>query len=66
LNSHYSDRLLEEPDLGGVMTTAPSVLDRITARIKEIVRIAEGAASQAMKAESAPPAKRRAGDMMRS
>jgi hypothetical protein len=48
------------------MTTAPSVLDRITARIKEIVRIAEGAASQAMKAESAPPAKRRAGDMMRS
>jgi hypothetical protein len=48
------------------MTTAPSVLDRITARIREIVRIAEEAASQAMKAERAPPAKKRAGDMMRS
>jgi hypothetical protein len=48
------------------MTTAPSVLDRITARIREIVRIAEEAAGQAMKAERAPPAKKRAGDMMRS
>jgi hypothetical protein len=48
------------------MTTAPSVLDRITARIKEIVRIAEEAASRAMQAERAPPPKKRAADMMRS
>ena len=48
------------------MGTDKSVLDKITARMKEIIRIAEDAASHAMRAEKPPRAKRRATDLMES
>ena len=38
-------------------TTDQSILEKITARIREIVRIAEDAASHAMKAEKPPRAR---------
>jgi hypothetical protein len=47
-------------------TTDQSILEKITARIKEIVRIAEDAASHAMKAEKPTRAKRRVTDLMES
>jgi hypothetical protein len=46
-----AQRLIPEPDFGGDMRTDKSLLEKITARMKEIVRIAEDAASHAMKAE---------------
>jgi hypothetical protein len=57
--------LVQEPDFGGDMsTTDKSILEKITARMKEIIRIAEDAASHAMKAEKPPRAKRRVSDLM--
>lgn len=46
------------------MATDQSVLDRITAAIKEIIRIAEDAAVHAMKVEKPPQPKKRASDLM--
>jgi hypothetical protein len=48
------------------MGTDRSILEKITARMKEIVRIAEEAASHAMKAEEPARAKKRAGHLMDS
>jgi len=48
------------------MATDKSVLDRITASIKQIIRIAEDAAVHAMQAEKPPQAKKRASDLMES
>ncbi len=45
-------------------TTDQSILEKITARIREIVRIAEDAASHAMKAEKPPRASRPVSDLM--
>jgi hypothetical protein len=45
-------------------TTDKSILEKITARIKEIIRIAEDAASHAMKAERPPRANERVSDLM--
>ncbi len=47
-------------------TTDKSILEKISARIKEIVRIAEDAASHAMKAEKPPRADKRVSDLMES
>jgi hypothetical protein len=47
-------------------TTDKSILEKITTRIKEIVRIAEDAASHAMKAEKPPQADKRVRDLMES
>jgi hypothetical protein len=53
--------LISEPDFGGDMsTTDKSILEKIASRIKEIVRIAEDAASHAMRAEQPPRANKRA------
>ena len=65
-NQQPSNGLIWEADPGGVMATDKSVLDKITARIKDIIRIAEDAAVQAMKAEKPSQAKKRAGDLMQS
>ena len=46
------------------MGTDKSILEKITARMKEIIRIAEEAASHAMKAEQPVPAKKRVRDLM--
>jgi hypothetical protein len=43
-----------------------SILEKITARIKEIIRIAEEAARHAMKAERPPRANKRVSDLMES
>jgi hypothetical protein len=45
-------------------TTDKSILEKITARMKEIIRIAEDAASHAMKAEKPPRPSRRVRDLM--
>lgn len=47
-------------------TTDKSILERITTRIKEIIRIAEDAAHHAMKAEKPPRANKRVSDLMES
>jgi hypothetical protein len=43
-------------------TTDKSILEKISARIKEIVRIAEDAASHAMKTEQPPRTNKRVSD----
>jgi hypothetical protein len=48
------------------MAADKSVLDKITARIKDIIRIAEDAANRAMKAEKPPQANKRTSDLMQS
>jgi hypothetical protein len=48
------------------MGTDKSLLEKITARMKDIIRIAEEAAHHAMKPEQPVPAKRRAGHLMDS
>jgi hypothetical protein len=48
------------------MSTDKSILEKIAARMKDIIRIAEEAASHAMKAEQPVPAKKRAGHLMDS
>jgi hypothetical protein len=59
--------LIQQPDFGGDMnTTDKSILEKITTRIKEIVRIAEDAASHAMKTEKPPRADKRVRDLMES
>lgn len=45
-------------------TTDQSILEKITARMKEIIRIAEDAASHAMKGEKSPRANRPVSDLM--
>lgn len=45
--------------------TDKSILEKITARMREIIRIAEEAANRAMKAEK-PPQKKRVSDLMES
>jgi hypothetical protein len=47
-------------------TTDKSILEKITARMKEIIRIAEDAAKHAMKAEKPPRANERVSDLMES
>lgn len=44
------------------MGTDKSLLEKITARMKEIIRIAEDAASHAMKAQQPSPANKRVRD----
>ncbi len=48
------------------MGTDKSILEKIATRMKDIIRIAEEAASHAMKAEKPVRAKRRASDLMDS
>jgi hypothetical protein len=48
------------------MRTDKSLLEKIAARMKEIIRIAEEAASHAMKAERPVRAKKRVSDLMDS
>ena len=45
-------------------TTDKSILEKIAARMKDIVRIAEQAASHAMKPEKPPRAEKRVSDLM--
>jgi cell division septum initiation protein DivIVA len=48
-------------------TTDKSILERLAARMKEIIGIAEEAANRAMEAEKPPPpAKKRVSDLMES
>jgi hypothetical protein len=57
--------LIHEPEFGGDMsTTDKSILEKITARMKEIIRIAEDAASHAIKGEKPPRPNRRVRDLM--
>jgi hypothetical protein len=65
-NRRPSEGLIQQPDCGGNMRTDKSLLEKIAARMKEIIRIAEKAASHAMKAEQAPRAKKRVSDLMDS
>jgi len=48
------------------MATDRSILEKITARMKDIVRIAEEAAVHAMKAEKPQQPKQRVTDLMES
>jgi hypothetical protein len=60
-------RLIHEPDFGGDMgTTDKSMLEKIAARIKDIIRIAEDAARHATKAERPPRTNKRVSDFMES
>ena len=64
-NKPASDGLIPEPEFGGYMsTTDKSILERVTARMKEIVGIAEAAAKHAMEADKAPRPKQRVSDLM--
>ena len=64
-NQPASDGLISEPDFGGDMnTTDKSILERIAARMKEIIGIAEAAAKHAMEAEKPPQPKQRVPDLM--
>ena len=64
-NKPASDGLIPEPEFGGYMsTTDKSILERVTARMKEIVGIAEAAAKHAMEAEKPPRPKQRVPDLM--
>jgi hypothetical protein len=65
-NRQPSDGLIQQPACGGDMSTDKSILEKIAARIKEIIRIAEEAASHAMKAEVPVRAKKRVHDLMDS
>jgi hypothetical protein len=47
-------------------TTDKSILERIGARMKEIIGIAEEASKQAMEAEKPPQPKKRVRDLMES
>ena len=47
-------------------TTDKSILEKIAARMKEIIGIAEDAANRAMEAEKPPRAKKRVSDLMES
>lgn len=47
-------------------TTDKSILEKISARMKEIIGIAEEAANRAMKAEKPPKPKKRVNDMTES
>jgi hypothetical protein len=57
-NRQPSAGLIQQPDCGGNMGTHKSILEKIAARMKEIIRIAEEAASHAMKAEQPARAKK--------
>jgi hypothetical protein len=48
------------------MSTDKSILEKITARMKEIIKIAEDAASHAMKAEEPARARKRVSHLMDS
>ena len=64
-NQPPSDGLIPEPDFGGDMsTTDKSILERVAARMKEIIGIAEQAAKHAMEAEKPRPPKQRIPDLM--
>ncbi len=64
-NKPASDGLTPEAEFGGDMsTTDKSILERVAARMKEIVGIAEAAAKHAMEAEKPPRSKRRVPDLM--
>ena len=64
-NKPAPDGLIPEPEFGGDMsTTDKSILERVAARMKEIVGIAEAAAKHAMEAEKPPRPKRRVSDLM--
>lgn len=64
-NQPASDGLIPEPDFGGDMsTTDKSILERIAARMKEIIGIAEAAAKHAMEAEKPPQPKQCVPDLM--
>ena len=64
-NQPGSDGLIPEPDFGGdVSTTDKSILERVAARMKEIIGIAEQAAKHAMEAEKPPQPKQRVPDLM--
>ena len=66
-NKPASDGLIPEPEFGGDMrTTDKSMLERIAARMKEIIVIAEAAAKHAMEAEKPPQPKQRVIDLMES
>ncbi len=54
-NQRAPVRLILKSDFGGDMsTTEKSILERIAARMKEIVAIAEAAATRAMETEKPP------------
>jgi hypothetical protein len=64
-NKPASGGLISEAKFGGDMSsTDKSILERIAARMKEIVGIAEAAAKRAMEAEKLPRPKRRVSDLM--
>lgn len=64
-NQPASDGLILEPRFGGDMsTTDKSILERVAARMKEIVGIAEAAAKHALEAEKPPRPKQRVSDLM--
>ena len=64
-NKPASDGLIPEPDFGGDMsTTDKSILERVAARMKEIIGIAEAAAKHALQAEKPPRPKQRVPDLM--
>jgi hypothetical protein len=66
-NQPASVGLIPEPEFGGDMrTTDKSILERIAARVKEIVAIAEAAAKHAMEAEKPPQPKQRVIDLTES
>jgi hypothetical protein len=64
-NKPASGGLIPEAEFGGDMsTTDKSILERIAARMKEIVGIAEAAAKHAIEAEKPPRPKQRVPDLM--
>jgi hypothetical protein len=66
-NKPASDGLIQESDFGGDMsTTDRSILERIVARMKESIGIAEEAAKHAMAAEKPPRPKSRVSDLVES
>jgi hypothetical protein len=66
-NQLPSDGLIPERDFGGDMsTTDKSILERIAARMKEIIGIAEAAAKHALEAEKPKQAKERVPDLIES
>jgi hypothetical protein len=64
-NKPAPDGLIPEAEFGGDMsTTDKSILERVAARMKEIIGIAEAAAKHAMEAEKSPWPKKRVPDLM--
>jgi len=64
-NKPASDGLTTEPDFGGDMsTTDKSILERVAARMKEVIGIAEAAAKHAMETEKPPRPKQRVPDLI--